>query len=305
MLLALKILAAIVFYGAAIEPRLTTQNDERGAIPNLPAAWEHQKVAVFADLQVGMWWSNTDAARRIVDRVVDIHPAVVLLVGDYLYNPDDGNVQGQISTVLSIVKPLVDNHIAMYGVLGNHDYNLMNEHSEEENHFAHLIRVALDSVGVRMIDNRSVALTAPGGAPGDSSGVLYLVGVGDKWAKNDRVETALSQVPANAPRLIFTHDPDSFEKIPANQGPLVLAAHTHAMQVVVPWVSDWVWRHHFSDSGSGLEGWVATPNGKPGNHIYVNRGIGFSYYPMRLNAVPELTVFTLERAVPPAVTAPR
>jgi hypothetical protein len=103
MLLALKIIAAIVFYGAAIEPRLVDRLDERATIPNLPAAWEQKQVAVFADLQVGMWWSNTDAARRMVDRVVDMHPALVLLAGDYLYNPDDGNVDAQISTVLSIV----------------------------------------------------------------------------------------------------------------------------------------------------------------------------------------------------------
>jgi uncharacterized protein len=302
MLLALKLLAAVIFYGAAIEPRLVDRLDERGAVPNLPASWEHQQVAVFADLQVGMWWSNTDAAHRLVDRVVDMHPALVLLAGDYLYEPDDGNVDEQIRTVLSIVTPLVDNHIPTYGVLGNHDYNLMNEHSDQENHYAHLIRVALDSVGVKMLDNRSVALPAPGAADStavraDSSAgaVLYLVGVGDKWAKNDHVDRALAGVPAGAPRLIFMHDPDSFVKIPANEGPLVIAAHTHAMQVVVPWVSDWVWRHHFSDTGSGLEGWVSAPNGKPGNHIYVNRGIGFSYIPARLNAIPELTVFTLER----------
>jgi len=301
VLLALKLLAALVFYSAAIEPRLVDRLDERGTVPNLPASWEHQRVAVFADLQVGMWWSNTDAARRLVDRVVDMDPALVLLAGDYLYEPDDGNVDEQIRTVLSIVKPLVDHHIPTYGVLGNHDYNLMNEHSDQENHYAHLIRIALDSAGVKMLDNGSVALPAPAAADSparaDSAadGVLYLVGVGDKWAKNDHVDRALANVPAGAPRLIFMHDPDSFVKIPANEGPLVIAAHTHAMQVVVPWVSDWVWRHHFSDTGSGLEGWVSAPNGKPGNHIYVNRGVGFSYLPARLNAVPELTVFTLER----------
>jgi predicted MPP superfamily phosphohydrolase len=30
----------------------------------------------------------------------------------------------------------------------------------------------------------------------------------------------------------------------------------------------------------------------------VNRGIGFSMFPARVNAVPELTVFTLTRARP-------
>ena len=303
MLFALKIFAAIVFYGAAIEPRFVDRLDERGAIPNLPASWEHQQVAVFADIQVGMWWANTDAARRAVERAVDVHPAMVLLAGDFVYNPTDANIQGQIETVLSIVQPLVDSKIPTYAVLGNHDYNLMNEHSDQENRFARRVRVGLDSVGIRLLDNRSIALSAPRGADslavrGDSvaAAVLYLVGVGDKWAKNDHVDRALSQVPANAPRLIFMHDPDSFVKIPANQGPLVIAAHTHAMQIVVPWVSDWAWRHYFSDSGSGLEGWVDAPHGQPGNRIYVNRGVGFSLFPVRINAVPELTVFTLERA---------
>src|SRR5206468_6922567 len=227
MLLAIKILAAIVFYGAAIEPRFVDRIDQRGAIPNLPASWEHQQVAVFADIQVGMWWSNTDAARRVVDRAVDVHPAIVLLVGDYVYNPTDDNIERQIATVLSILKPLIESHIPTYAVLGNHDYNLMNEHSDQENRFAHRVHVALDSAGIRMLDNRSLALPAPNGADslavrGDSvsGAVLYLVGVGDKWAKNDRVERALADVPANAPRLIFMHDPDSFVKIPADQGPL-------------------------------------------------------------------------------------
>jgi len=303
MLLALKILAAIVLYGTAIEPRIVSRVDQRGAIPNLPASWEHQKVAVFADIQVGMWWANTDAARRAVHEAVDIHPAMVLVAGDFIYSPTDANIQEQIETVLSILEPLLDNHIPTYGVLGNHDYNLMNEHSDQENRFAHRVRVALDSAGIRMLDNRSVALSAPRAADssltrGDSAlgAVLYLVGVGDKWAKNDHVDRALASVPATAPRLIFMHDPDSFVKIPANEGPLVIAAHTHAMQIVVPWVSDWAWRHYFSDSGSGLEGWVVTPRGQPGNRIYVNRGIGFSILPVRINAVPELTVFTLERA---------
>jgi len=41
---------------------------------------------------------------------------------------------------------------------GNHNYNLMNEHSQKENCFAHVIRVALDSPGATTRDNRSVAL---------------------------------------------------------------------------------------------------------------------------------------------------
>jgi predicted MPP superfamily phosphohydrolase len=67
------------------------------------------------------------------------------------------------------------------------------------------------------------------------------------------------------------------------------------MQIGVPYVSDWLWRHKFSDEGSGVEGWIEG-YGEQGNRLYVNRGIGFSIVPVRINAPPELTVFTLTRA---------
>jgi predicted MPP superfamily phosphohydrolase len=91
------------------------------------------------------------------------------------------------------------------------------------------------------------------------------------------------------------HDPDSFAKIPAGQAPFGVAAHTHGMQVGIPFLSDYLWRNYFSDEHSGVEGWQDDV-GKGGNRIYVNRGIGFSIIPARLHAFPELTVFTLRRA---------
>jgi predicted MPP superfamily phosphohydrolase len=46
-----------------------------------------------------------------------------------------------------------------------------------------------------------------------------------------------------------------------------------------------------------LSGWI---DGfvQPGNRLYVNRGIGFSYIPVRFGAPPELTLVTL-RSSPP------
>jgi len=64
------------------------------------------------------------------------------------------------------------------------------------------------------------------------------------------------------------------------------------MQVGIPFVSDYLWRH-FSDEGYGVEGWINT--GAAGNRLYVNRGIGFSIVPARVHAFPELTLFTLRR----------
>ncbi|MGB3760287.1 MAG: hypothetical protein WBA07_28570 [Rivularia sp. (in: cyanobacteria)] len=40
------------------------------------------------------------------------------------------------------------------------------------------------------------------------------------------------------------------------------------------------------------DGWIKD-YGKQGNRLYVNRGIGFSDIPIRINCPPEVTLFTL------------
>jgi predicted MPP superfamily phosphohydrolase len=302
MWLLLKLLAAVAVYGAAIEPRFVVREDEQAAISNLPAVWEGKKIAAFADLQVGMWWANTDAARRLVRQVVEIRPAAVLIAGDFVYNATQ-SVDTQMIEVVSILQPILDAHIPTYAVLGNHDYSLMNEHSDQENFVAHHVSAALERAGITMMDNKAVALPSPAGvADGDTTSAshraepLYLVGVGEKWAKNDHPTAALARLPRDdAPRVVFMHDPDSFAHIPAGQAPFTVAAHTHGLQIGIPYLSDWLWRHVFSDEGSGVEGWVAD-YGEPGNHVYITRGVGFSILPVRVHAAPELTVFTLTRA---------
>jgi len=293
MWLFVKILAVAVIYGTAIEPRILLREDHAAPIPALPPEWEGKQVAVFADLQIGMWWANTDAVSRAVAKTVKLNPAFVLIAGDFVYNAED-EVDPLMQQVLGLLQPLIDSKIPTYAVLGNHDYELMNESSQKETHVARRVRFALDSAGIHMMDNRSVAVWAPG-ADSATSGPLYIVGVGEKWALNDSIGKALAKVPAGAPRIVFMHDPDSFAHIPANQAPIAVAAHTHGLQIGIPWVSDWLWRTQFSDEGSGVAGWV-DDYGQPGNRLYINRGIGFSILPGRINAFPELTVFTLTPA---------
>ena len=293
MWLFVKILAAAVIYGTAIEPRIVVREDHAAPIPQLPAAWEGKQVAVFADIQIGMWWANTDAVRKVVAKTVKLNPAFVLIAGDFVYKAEH-EVDVLTQEVLALLQPLIDSKIPTYAVLGNHDYELMNEGSRKETHVARRVRQALDSAGIRMMDNRAVAVWAPG-ADSATSGPLYVVGIGDRWAINDSASRTLAKLPAGAPRLVFMHNPDSFAQIAGGEAPLAVAAHTHGMQIGIPYLSDWLWRTHFSDEGSGVAGWI-DDYGQPGNRLYINRGIGFSIMPGRINAFPELTVFTLTRA---------
>ena len=61
ILKVVAVLAGLFVYGTAVEPRFVAVDRISGKVPHLPAAWEGKQIAVFADLQVGMWWANTDA----------------------------------------------------------------------------------------------------------------------------------------------------------------------------------------------------------------------------------------------------
>src|SRR5215217_2427085 len=121
-----KILAAAALYGTAVEPRILLREDHDAAVPALPARWEGQQVAVFADLQIGMWWANTGTVRRAVARTVELRPAFVLIAGDFVYKGEHEVVRLSME-VLDLLQPLIDAKIPTYAVLGNHDYELMNE----------------------------------------------------------------------------------------------------------------------------------------------------------------------------------
>ncbi len=76
--------------------------------------------------------------------------------------------------------------------------------------------------------------------------------------------------------------------------PLALAGHTHGGQLRLPFMSQWSWMALVSDEKIYADGWI-NGFGKSGNRLYVNRGIGFSLIPARVNCLPELTFFTLHR----------
>jgi predicted MPP superfamily phosphohydrolase len=71
-----------------------------------------------------------------------------------------------------------------------------------------------------------------------------------------------------------------------------VVAHTHGGQMRVPFTPDWSWTRLITSERVPADGW-AEGYGARGNQLYVNRGIGFSLIPVRVNCRPELTVFTL------------
>lgn len=301
----LGVVGLLLVWGVAIEPRIIDREDVVAHVPALPPAWDGQQVALIADFQVDMWLANTDTVRRIVEGLARERPAAVLIAGDFIYkaDPDPGP---EIAAVIDLLRPLPVAGIPTLAVLGNHDYSINWRDDPKDEAMATRLQQALEAAGVDVLHNEAVVLPtpAPGGTPGATplpgSGngpPLYVVGVGARWAGEDRPAAAVAQVPEGTARLVLMHHPDSFAALPPRTAPLAMAGHTHGGQIRVPFTPEWSWLSLTTDDAVHVDGWIQG-FGQPGNRLYVNRGIGFSSVPIRLFCPPEVTVFTLRAGQP-------
>jgi uncharacterized protein len=89
--------------------------------------------------------------------------------------------------------------------------------------------------------------------------------------------------------VLLAHDPRRLTEAAAFDVQLVLSGHTHGGQVVLPGVGAIAGRKFPVLAGPGREG-NAT--------VFVSRGVGTVYVPVRINCPPEVAVLTLRRAMP-------
>lgn len=270
-------LVGLLLWSVAVEPRhmLEVQN-ETGAIDNLPAEWEGRRFGIIADLQIGLWFDNVGMARRAVDVLVSEEPAFVLVLGDLVYGDDTDET---ISTAVDVLRPLTDAGVPTLAVLGNHDYKA---------DAASPLAEALEQSGVTVLRNEATEVTIDG-----VDQPLWVVGVGPERPGRADPAAAFGGLPSRAPRVVMMHNPLTFEELTANQAPLAVAGHSHGGQIRLPFLPHWSYLRLVKGEAVSVDGWNEDIDGAAGNHLFVNRGIGMSGVPARLNASPAITFFTL------------
>lgn len=290
--IVLGLLGLLILWGL-IEPYLLDVEPRTAEVPGLPAAWEGERVAQISDWQVGMWLDNEPTVRDAVERIIEERPALVLITGDFVYGPAEGSEE-ELETVGELLRPLSEAGLPTYAVLGNHDYGVHGQDTIPDVTLAQRVRRTLEAAGVRVLHNEAVALPPPDG-DAQAAPPLYLVGIGPHEPDEDNPEAALAEVPGGAARIMMMHNPKTFETLPASVAPLAVAGHTHGGQIRVPFTPEWTWLDFAWGENVHADGWI-DGYGAPGNQLYVNRGIGFSKIPLRINCPPELTLFTLRAA---------
>ncbi len=235
-------------------------------VRDLPAAFEGVRIAHLSDLHIGGFMPRPTGERwvRMANRE---KPDLVAVTGDLVtsgtaFHHDIAEVLGGLRAPLGV-----------FASMGNHDYFGDGEP---------LITLLRDK-GLRVLRNASTEIER-GGAR------LRIAGVDDTWTKRANLDKALARPEPGVPTVLLAHDPDLFPEAAARGADVVLAGHTHAGQVAVPFLTRRLnlsrLRHEFT-YGVYRKG---------DSSLYVHAGLGITGPPLRLGAAPEVVIVTLRRA---------
>jgi predicted MPP superfamily phosphohydrolase len=227
------------------------------AVSGLPAAFDGLRIGLLTDIHRSRWVSHDDV-RDAVALVMAERPDLIVLGGDYV-TWGDRQFVGRAADALS---PLSAPN-GVFAILGNHDDD-------------HEMPAALAGNGVQVLRDARTHLVIKGEGI-DLAGIRY-------WTRRP-VDIANVVRGATSPVVLLAHDPRRLTEAAALNIPLVLSGHTHGGQVVLPGLGPIAARKFPVVAGVGRLQRTA---------MFVSRGVGTVYVPVRINCPPEVAILTLK-----------
>jgi predicted MPP superfamily phosphohydrolase len=235
-------------------------------IDNLPRALDGTRIALLADLHVGLF-TRESRVRQFFATAGSLKPDVVIAAGDLV--DDDPYYIPKLLRGASALDP----SIPLLGVLGNHEmYGAPFEVIDK-----------LRGSRLRLLVNEGTAVHG-----------LWIAGLSDFAARDPRLEPdldrALRGAPAGTFPIVVAHQPKAFDPARAHHIALTLVAHTHGGQLgfrPLHWsLAGLFLRYHMGLYRAG------------DSQLYVNTGTGYWLLPFRLGMTPEITVIELRNRTP-------
>ncbi len=253
-----------------VEPGRVVTRESRLPIARWPADLAPLRIAALADLHTGAPHITMDKIREIVASVNAARPDLIVLLGDYVIH---GVVGGRFVPIEQTAEALreLTAPLGVFAVLGNHDWW----------HDGPRCARALEAAGIRVLEDAAAKVTGRGRP-------LWIAGVSDARTRPADIGRALAAVPAAAPVIVLTHNPDVFVRMP-DRVLLTLAGHTHGGQVNLPVLGRLIVPSRFG------ERYAIGHVHEEGRDLFVSPGIGTSIVPVRFRVPPEISLVTVER----------
>jgi uncharacterized protein len=217
------------------------------------------RIGLITDVHRSRWVSHDDVAHA-VEAMSAERPDLIVLGGDYVTWGDRQFVRPSADALASLSAP-----DGVFAILGNHDDD-------------HDMAAALGRKGIQVLKDARTRIAL-------RHERVDLVGI-RFWTKR-QVDIADLVRGAGPTTILLAHDPRRITEAAALNVPLVLSGHTHGGQVVLPGIGA-IAARKFPIAAGVLRRERTT--------MFVSRGLGTIYVPVRINCPPEVAVLTLQPA---------
>lgn len=267
-LLGLTAVSAMTgLYTLWIEPRWVEHVRLNMPFRGLPPRLNGSKLVQISDLHVSDRY-NWNYQIDELQRVQRTKPDFVVYTGDFITY----RTSAQFDQLTHLLGHAPLGQLGTVAILGNHDYG----HDWRQIEIAEQVVRRLQAAGITVLCNQFQVIAG-----------LQIAGLDEAWSPNFNPEPVMSALDPDLPSLALCHNPDVAD-LPiwsAFRG-WILAGHTHGGQIKPPFlppplvpVNNKAYTAGLFDLGQERK-------------MYINRGLG-SLWPLRFNARPEVTTFTL------------
>jgi predicted MPP superfamily phosphohydrolase len=261
------------------------------ASPHLPAAFDGMRVVQFNDLHLGNLSCRDRFIERMVAKINSLQADMVVQCGD-LVNIHSGELDAGAMAILSCIEA----REGVYAAVGNHDLGFYIHDTVKVSPSVSVLELfdKQREMGWRVLKN-STEYIVRGEDSIAVSGVNYplndhtLNAHREVFAGSD-LKQCFKSLPDSVFNIMLSHTPRLWDEIIAEGGAdLTLSGHVHAMQMKLGFG-----KYVFSPARLMYKYWSGLYE-REGNALYINDGMGYVMYPIRINVRPELTLITLRR----------
>ncbi len=268
-------------YAYQVEPLWLEINHHDIVIADLPPAFDGYRIAHLSDLHVGRQLPQR-YLEEAIEATLALAPDLIALTGDFIHK-GYRHVAQAAQAVGRLRAP-----DGLFAVLGNHDFSVRNALGYRRYAGLHLaVAEALSHQGVVVLRNRTHWLQR-----GDAR--LPLCGLDDLWSRECDPVRTFAGVPAEHPRIVLAHNPQTIHLLQDHRWDLLLSGHTHGGQIDWPGLGRITLGKKARQLAAGLYS-------HQGAWVYVNKGVGFGFR-FRFGVRPEIALLTLRRTARPSAT---
>ena len=231
----------------------------------IPSSFNGYKIAQISDV------NGKDVGTQLADKVKAENPDIIVVTGDY--------INSERTTEYTI-------DMTFFELCKNYPIYFVPGDQEKDSNFYNSLKKKLTDCGVTVLDNKAIPLKK-------GSDSIELLGLNDAAFFHENLGELNNKLKKLSKgeqfKLLLSHRPDLIDIYTQNNIDLVLSGHALGGQVRLPFVGA-----IFSSNQGFYPNYTSGFYTQDSTTLYVSRGIGTTFIPIRLGNKPELNIITLK-----------